>query len=178
VQRIFVTFNVHDILSQVSSVVNDRFFDILVHPRVPPLVRSLPHIEPLSLFRAEESQEEIDARESLGLEVMDQNIPSINQDIAMEEQPSDTITSSFVPSTPVKALGDHPPLAALMTVADVDQESFDPVSMSTAPLSPPQPLLPSTAVRQSTPKQTAISFVEENEEDEEIPAIDIDSDSD
>lgn len=41
--------------------------ELLLHPRVPPLVRSLPHVETLSLFRAEESQEEVEARQALEL---------------------------------------------------------------------------------------------------------------
>ncbi|KAJ6490373.1 rRNA processing/ribosome biogenesis-domain-containing protein, partial [Mycena vitilis] len=62
--------------SLADSHVRHRFFypfffrrdlEVLLHPRLPPLVRSLPYVESLSLFRAEESQEEIDARESLGL---------------------------------------------------------------------------------------------------------------
>ncbi|KAI0832574.1 rRNA processing/ribosome biogenesis-domain-containing protein [Trametes gibbosa] len=49
--------------------------DLLLHPRVPPLVRSLPHVEMLSLFRAEESQEEADARVNIGLGIVDKRVP-------------------------------------------------------------------------------------------------------
>lgn len=45
--------------------------DLLLHPRMPPLVRSLPHVETISLFRAEESQEELDTRHMLGLRTAD-----------------------------------------------------------------------------------------------------------
>lgn len=38
----------------------------MLHPRVPPLVRALPHVEVLSLFRAEEGHEEKDARREAG----------------------------------------------------------------------------------------------------------------
>jgi len=41
--------------------------DLLLHPRGPPLVRPLPHVEALSLFRAEGSNEERAARTSLDL---------------------------------------------------------------------------------------------------------------
>ncbi|EKM59257.1 uncharacterized protein PHACADRAFT_113693 [Phanerochaete carnosa HHB-10118-sp] len=44
-----------------------RDIDLMLHPRVPPLIRVLPHVEILSLFRAEEGQEEKDARRDLGL---------------------------------------------------------------------------------------------------------------
>ena len=46
--------------------------DILLHPRVPPLVRSLPHVEMLSLYRAEEGEEEVDARQGAGLATIDE----------------------------------------------------------------------------------------------------------
>ncbi|KAH9850732.1 rRNA processing/ribosome biogenesis-domain-containing protein [Lenzites betulinus] len=49
--------------------------DLLLHPRVPPLVRSLPHVEMLSLFRVEESQEEADARLNLGVGIVDKYVP-------------------------------------------------------------------------------------------------------
>ena len=39
----------------------------MLHPRVPPLVRALPHVETLSLFRAEESLDETETRRGLGL---------------------------------------------------------------------------------------------------------------
>ncbi|KAF9464353.1 rRNA processing/ribosome biogenesis-domain-containing protein [Collybia nuda] len=45
-----------------------RNLDILLHPRVPPLVRALPHVESLSLFRVEASQEETEALRTLGLQ--------------------------------------------------------------------------------------------------------------
>ncbi|KAI0939408.1 hypothetical protein AcW1_004463 [Taiwanofungus camphoratus] len=42
-------------------------FDLLFHPRVPPLVRSIPHVDMLSLFHSEESEEERDTRHLLRL---------------------------------------------------------------------------------------------------------------
>lgn len=50
----------------------------MLHPRLPPLVRALPHVEALSLFRAEEGQEEKDARQGLGLVTMDEAQPAAN----------------------------------------------------------------------------------------------------
>ncbi|PCH41467.1 hypothetical protein WOLCODRAFT_89291 [Wolfiporia cocos MD-104 SS10] len=41
--------------------------DVLLHPRVPPLVRALPHVEALALFREEEGTEEGGLRRTLGL---------------------------------------------------------------------------------------------------------------
>ncbi|KAI0082414.1 hypothetical protein K474DRAFT_1655179 [Panus rudis PR-1116 ss-1] len=45
--------------------------ELLLHPRAPPLVRSLPHLESLSLFRAEENQDEIATRKGLMVGVID-----------------------------------------------------------------------------------------------------------
>ena len=44
--------------------------DLLLHPRVPPLVRSLPHVETLSLFRAEEGEEELNTRRRVALDTL------------------------------------------------------------------------------------------------------------
>ncbi|EMD40910.1 hypothetical protein CERSUDRAFT_111496 [Gelatoporia subvermispora B] len=52
---------------ELSQPIIQREIDLLLHPRMPPLVRSLPHVETISLFRAEESQEEMDTRHALGL---------------------------------------------------------------------------------------------------------------
>jgi hypothetical protein len=161
-----------------------RYFDILLHPRVPPLVRSLPHVESLFLFRAEESQEEIDTRESLGLEIMDQNPLLLNQDMTMEEQPSlpqpnSESTSSVIPPPPVEALVDHPPLPTLPGATDGNQKLSGSVTSTSTPPLIPGPPLSSTAgtLRPVVQSQTVVPFVED-EEDEEIPAIDVDSDSD
>ena len=44
----------------------------MLHPRVPPQVRALPHVDLLSLFRAEESNEERAARHEVGLVTIDE----------------------------------------------------------------------------------------------------------
>ncbi|KAH9899725.1 rRNA processing/ribosome biogenesis-domain-containing protein, partial [Cubamyces lactineus] len=62
-------------LSENGSIVVPAEIDLLLHPRVPPLVRSLPHVEMLSLFRAEESQEEADARTAAGVVVVEEHRP-------------------------------------------------------------------------------------------------------
>ncbi|KAI0650589.1 rRNA processing/ribosome biogenesis-domain-containing protein [Trametes meyenii] len=57
-------------LGEINGISAPTEIDLLLHPRVPPLVRSLPHVEMLSLFRAEESQEESDTRTNVGLGVV------------------------------------------------------------------------------------------------------------
>ena len=44
----------------------------MLHPRVPPLVRALPHVESLSLFRAEEGSEEKETRRGAGLVTLEE----------------------------------------------------------------------------------------------------------
>lgn len=44
-----------------------REIELMLHPRFPPLVRALPHVESLSLFRAEEGSEEKQTRLEAGL---------------------------------------------------------------------------------------------------------------
>ncbi|KAI0352983.1 hypothetical protein OH77DRAFT_1427754 [Trametes cingulata] len=61
--------------------------DLLLHPRAPPLVRSLPHVEMLSLFRAEESQEETDARTNIGVGVIEERTPGRTTDVPEEFTP-------------------------------------------------------------------------------------------
>ncbi|KAH9006875.1 rRNA processing/ribosome biogenesis-domain-containing protein, partial [Lactarius hatsudake] len=53
----------HDLLDPPDDPSED--LDRLLHPRVPPLVLALPHVESLCLFRREESLEERELRESL-----------------------------------------------------------------------------------------------------------------
>ncbi|KAL1944305.1 hypothetical protein VTO73DRAFT_3490 [Trametes versicolor] len=76
--------------------------DLLLHPRVPPLVRSLPHVEMLSLFRAEESQEEADARANIGVGAAGERVPGQPTDVAEEVYtPTATVDDrTSLPPTP------------------------------------------------------------------------------
>ncbi|KAI9448089.1 hypothetical protein H4582DRAFT_2107490 [Lactarius indigo] len=56
----------HDLLDPPDDPVN---LDRVLHPRVPPLVLALPHVESLCLFRREESLEERKLRESLRIAI-------------------------------------------------------------------------------------------------------------
>ncbi|KZT13037.1 uncharacterized protein LAESUDRAFT_754063 [Laetiporus sulphureus 93-53] len=67
-----------------------RDIELLLHPRVPPLVRSLPHVETLSLFREEEGEEELSARQSLGLSTANDTLPLASAD---EQDVQMTITA-------------------------------------------------------------------------------------
>ncbi|TFY69413.1 hypothetical protein EVJ58_g426 [Rhodofomes roseus] len=68
-----------------------RDVDLLLHPRVPPLVRSLPHVEMLSLFREEEGDEEAEMRKAMGLATAEETLstlPSTTQNFATPPGPA------------------------------------------------------------------------------------------
>jgi len=118
--------------------------NLMLHPRVPPLVRSLPHVESLSLFRAEESLDEIDTRGALGLEFAEPNVPNFEDDIVtlsslpkpMATQPSQTPN---VVAKQADALSRTQPLTHPAPQAKV----VEPISTSTLPLQlDPFPSLP------------------------------------
>jgi len=159
-----------------------RKLDLLLHPRVPPLVRSLPPVESLSLFRAEESLEEIDAREALGLDIAEQHpkVPSPMNDIVMTldiVQPMTILPPPTPAAIPKHASeSNHPAIAqpvpqtkvahtlspSLLPLSTKEQASS--ASVSTAPV--------------TVQRADVIGPMDESEEDEEMPAIDLDSDSD
>ncbi|TFK94656.1 hypothetical protein K466DRAFT_475938 [Polyporus arcularius HHB13444] len=87
--------------------------ELLLHPRVPPLVRSLPHVETLSLFRAEEGEEEVDTRNRVGLKVLDE--PVMEPDVAERLTPH--VELSNTSNTPR-----HPPEAGRNTGSYTAQE--------------------------------------------------------
>ncbi|KAH0587795.1 hypothetical protein J132_06140 [Termitomyces sp. J132] len=158
-----------------------RDLEILLHPRVPPLVRSLPHVESLSLYRAEESQEEADVREELGLHgAFPHQSKPVEEDIIMgdsvspETQPVNNIQ-------PVRIAELSPPKPVSSTVANTSSEPqpaslIVPVSVAIEcprlkPLEPKS--LPQTVI-----PQPAVAPAQDERDDEEMPAINMDSDSD
>ena len=68
--------------------------DLMIHPRAPPLVRALPHVESLSLFQAEESNEELDARRQLGVAIISETASSFQSEAV---QNIENITSNVTP---------------------------------------------------------------------------------
>ena len=152
---------------------------------MPPVLRSLPNVESLSLFRKEESQEEIDARKALYLEVTNPSIQTVNPSAAVtmdenmdvEEAPVATATPAF----------DHPPLSFGVPVAanperannlpSVIKTSTDNMSHS----KPESALVPnptSLTMAVLEPLPVIASFACDDEDNEDIPAINMDSDSD
>ncbi|KAK0231019.1 rRNA processing/ribosome biogenesis-domain-containing protein [Armillaria fumosa] len=160
-------------LSTIDDNACQQTLDLLLHPRVPPLVRSLPHVETLSLFHSEEGTEEARDRELLGLSVLQRQTsdpvqntvatPSPQVDLDQEDRHTRPIPPAKVPSpipidTPAPAnSGNSLPCA-------------EPVYVSSKPS-----YAPSATPTLEPPKGMIADAVEE---DQEMPAIDLDSDSD
>ncbi|KAJ7178937.1 rRNA processing/ribosome biogenesis-domain-containing protein [Mycena filopes] len=158
-----------------------RDLEMLLHPRLPPLVRSMPPLESFSLFRAEESQEEIDARQTLGLvpSEAELDVPVTGgTDVVMADPPTlptpppTTNKSLAIPAsteppaaTPESARPPPPPFKKAEPLNEQKIESR-PAPHSAKP------------VHDAPPAVEMPSFVEEEETNEEMPVIDLRSDSD
>lgn len=75
-----------------------RDVDLLLHPRVPPLVRSLPHLEMLSLFREEEGEEELGMRKALGLASADETLSTLSSNSQRPGAPPELVDAPSVPA--------------------------------------------------------------------------------
>ncbi|KAG6903450.1 hypothetical protein C0995_005473 [Termitomyces sp. Mi166 len=160
-----------------------RDLEILLHPRVPPLVRSLPHVESLSLFRAEESQEERDVREELGLRgAFPEQSKPVEEDIIMEDSAAPPGTQQVDNIQPVSVTKPSlPPRLSSSTVASTSIKPQPASLIVTTPgaIEPPRPK-PSEPERipKPVPPQPVATSAQDAEDDEEMPAINMDSDSD
>ncbi|KAJ8086825.1 hypothetical protein PM082_005650 [Marasmius tenuissimus] len=182
---------------------NMHDLDVLLHPRLPPLLRSLPQIEALSLFRTEESEEETAERQRLGIEVNDdpQNIPAAalssagQQDVIMNEispQENSRNTSSAVATSHVSqpladpSLPPRPPTITSNPVvaAPVDRmKTLD--HQVDIPQAPGPSNFPTSAAGTSrafprthmSDDKTSVTQTPREHEDEQMPSIDVDSDS-
>ncbi|KAJ6539553.1 rRNA processing/ribosome biogenesis-domain-containing protein [Mycena capillaripes] len=163
-----------------------RGLEVLIHPRLPPMVRSLPYVEALSLFRAEESQEEADMRQSLGLVLLEvesstHNAESAIPDVVMAEPPPATIhprtnKSPLVPTAPEMpaiVLSPQP----LPKIPEQTSQPLNGPTVEAESASVPSPFS-IKAVNEASVQIDMPIFAEEDEKNEEMPAIDLGSDSD
>lgn len=172
--------------------------DLLLHPRGPPLVRPLPHVEALSLFRAEESNEELAARTSLALATTyDANSMDVVADPIMvistpEPTPQPVPMHSIMPTPKIGA----PEPISISSPVPTSQKTTS--SITTAPTKISAEISSATSSRQLTkslltpsssqmelaPLMAEPRFIpvvvddDEEEEKEGIPTIDMESDSD
>jgi hypothetical protein len=181
--RFLRAYDLLQLQALISSEGVRRTLDLLLHPRVPPLIRSLPHVESLSLFRAEESLEEIDAREALGLGVAEQHLKALDSTENVTIAPPNPETINVQPSpTPASA-------SAAQTI--LPSKFVEPTPKSPLPL-PPSPLPSSSLIQTLTASSSIVPATvqpapvvvpmdegeDEGEEDEEMPTMDMSSDSD
>ncbi|KAG7449000.1 uncharacterized protein BT62DRAFT_979095 [Guyanagaster necrorhizus] len=161
-------------LSKTDDNACQRTLDLLLHPRIPPLVRSLPHVETLSLFLSEEGTEEARDRELLGLSVLQhQATDPVQTTIVDLDQENHRVR----PITPAK-----PPLL-IPTNKPTPAHPGDSLPHAESTYIPPKPSYPpATALALGPPTRTTVKpeviMAEAVEEDQAMPAIDLDSDSD
>ena len=181
--------------------------DILLHPRLPPLVRPLPSMENVSLFRAEESEVEQELRAMLELTMPEDPEPAVPTRLPPQgsskepEQPAQPIEptspSRLVPDPALPVLDPSSKPAQSLNNMEVDQTNIPSVTTlppdqapvkEDPPLSNPTPSTiklserppPVSEPPQPPPSWNPIRFFgdEDEEDEEEIPSINMDSDSD
>lgn len=153
---------------------------------MPPVIRSLPNVELLSLFREEESQEETNARKSMCLGVYDQAPQSSGQyaELASDGHMEVESAQSSNPVMP-EAVQLQPAIPQLNpSPAAFIESSIHPPTTSMSALLKENPSIP---ISQAPLKAAALPKAElgpmvvtapANEDDEDIPSINMDSDSD
>ena len=155
--------------------------DLLLHPRRPPFVRTLPFVESLSLSSAEESAEETETRRTLDLAFGNGEICSITSKPQTHHEPE---IQSFPNSPQVRAL---PTFVELQPPSDTnDNRSSEVSASSVAPVLPPLQAVPdvpagsplSSTQKGPMPSVYVAPMVVDESDHEEVPAIDLGSDSD
>jgi len=174
---------------------------------LPPLVRPLPHVDELSLYRAEESNDERSARQTVGVVTVQDSQPTPQTDVDhrstilhLGQQEEQNVSSGLSPASNMvsvqstsKAPLDIPPLPPSQNFTT---PQFSPAISSNISPVPPFPNtsghVPSSA---TTPHMNALGDysksagavapakpssmdVDDDEDDQELPTIDVESDSD
>lgn len=153
---------------------------MLVHPRVPPVVRSLPHVESLALLREEESQEEAEVRKTLGLTIT--SIEPVRDSIIEGATMSPPTTNNKNNNMPenhdiIDTIQDHDTL----DLAPEQLINSSQQAQSTVPVPPLEPKSPKLVASTSPLFDNSAPGLVRSvsaEKDEEMPAINMDSDSD
>lgn len=184
--------NGHNMLTKLQL---QQEVDLLLHARGPPLVRPLPHVEALSLFRAEESNEELAARTSLALTtIYDANIMDVVAEPfigASTPEPTPQPVPTHLPMPTPKIAVPGPisikspvPASQKMTspITIVPTKDSADIPSAISNQLPTKSLLPSSSSQMEPAPLTVeprfISVVDDDEEEERMPTIDMESDSD
>jgi hypothetical protein len=156
---------------------------------VPPIVRPLSDVNALSLYREEESREEADARNALGLGVDDRQAGKTSgqhAELASNERMEVDSAESSLPSNPVVPepgqMQRATPQAEQLPKAFIKFSNHPPTTtVSAAPSEDPIPAVqaPKAPVSKIEPSPMVVTAaMDEDEDDEDVPGINMDSDSD
>ncbi|CAK5275479.1 unnamed protein product [Mycena citricolor] len=157
--------------SNLSAVHRDPDLEILLHPRLPPLLRSLPWIESLSLSHAEESQAEAELRQSLGLASAEPLEPV--EKVAPISASTDDLSMSRPAQAPTPVITAPVFSAPLLPPPQMaTQLAPQTVAMTPAPTTPAKPVPASLATT-----VTQMRMEVDDDENEEMPVLNMDSDS-
>lgn len=178
--------------------------DLLLHPRLPPLVRPMPPLETFSLFRSQESREEADLRKEFGIGHIDEPEPERSEPTPTEP-PDHRASETVMPSAPRRddmsqepqshvpvnkpsvatSLSQTPvPRHSLtQSVKDLEQNTQKSAMQTNGLGTAASTAFPSTRQVPPEPRNTIRSMdsdtvVANLDEDEEMPSIDLESDSD
>ncbi|KAG9317497.1 rRNA processing/ribosome biogenesis-domain-containing protein [Chiua virens] len=168
--------------------------DLLLHPRRPPFVRTLPFVESLSLSSAEESTQEAATRHSLELAFGNGEIDSDTSKLPYQPEP---VTQNTL--APDQQAPPNPPRGqALLTSVELQSQTTSNVArtgnhpaeevtssvlpMVVAPLpfasNVPTGLSLSLSQKDPAPSSRVAPMLVDESDQEELPAIDLGSDSD
>ncbi|KAH9045464.1 hypothetical protein EDB85DRAFT_2070270 [Lactarius pseudohatsudake] len=212
----YVRYEEYEQLMTFSEGINFtlRDLDRLLHPRVPPLVLALPHVESLCLFRREESLEERELRESLRMAIsphhdsetasVESQPPTIGPALAsLAPHPNPhTLTGGGASNTPAPALlmpllqsaalanpkpsspshtpkvSSPPQLQSQSRQSPKSSDTLRPVQAQDADIAPFMSGDVEVSEESRSGARAVIYLGEDEDEDEEMPSIDMGSDSD
>ncbi|KDQ19056.1 hypothetical protein BOTBODRAFT_126918 [Botryobasidium botryosum FD-172 SS1] len=205
-----------------ANTVAQSHLEVLLHPRLPPLLRSLPALESISLYRTDESKDEKEARVKLGVEpggastlaaaseAVDNAVSTTSQQPAslptVVSAGPETYSSSSTHALSASVVSaTSAPVAPLSPAAPPTTQPIHDSPMLPAKTNPVLAEQPATAPKKSQARQLAPSsvafstipqvqpvaidtprvaekrpaaFDEDSDNDEEMPFINMDSDSD
>jgi len=161
-------------LLNISKV--EKQLELLLHPRVPPLVRLVPNVEALTLFAPEAPPEEENQKEAVEQSAPAVplqpaakpifSLPTVRRQEPTQPPPAQieaTQTATVAPPSPMHAISPAPPIVA----------TVPPVLPKIAPI----PAKISQTVLAPAPISIVAAEEEDEDEDEEMPSINMDSDS-
>ncbi|KAJ3935036.1 MAG: rRNA processing/ribosome biogenesis-domain-containing protein [Lentinula lateritia] len=169
-----------------------REVDMLIHPRFPPLLRPLPKIDSLALFRSEESAEEAEERQHLGLNVplaqprsvsaaiqdihTDNSLKSAGLSTALLSTGLSTTSQTFTAFPVERRLDVGAPSLSMTTTVEFQRNLTSSLPSVTPRESASSFTHPSQA--SGSTEETNATTSEALDLDEDMPSINLESDSD